>query len=127
MVGIPVSDLRDRLAEIIYEAERLPALPLSVRLEIADALLASEEWQAREQAIGLLRLIADEALGNPGDEYASVPTQYVHEAARLAAVRGEGGPAPEKISCACAGACHMRPEPCSLSCIAHHAAVRRAT
>ncbi len=43
---MPDPALRDRLAEIIYDAE--PWLSLPRRQKIADVLLASEEWQARE-------------------------------------------------------------------------------
>jgi len=41
----------DRLAEILYKAGRLRVLPLSVRLEIAAAILVSEEWSAREAVL----------------------------------------------------------------------------
>ena len=43
--------LRDTLAQIIYDAGRLHALSIQERLEIADAILASEEWQAREAVL----------------------------------------------------------------------------
>jgi hypothetical protein len=45
----------------------------------------------RRVFLGLLRLIATEALGEPTDEYVSVPTRYALEAARLANVADRAG------------------------------------
>ena len=100
---MPEPALRDRLAEILYGAaqeagivnyrRRYRWLRLDVQRrnrwrEVANALLASEEWQATEQSLGLLKLIVEESLGSLKAEYTSVPTQYVVEAARLTAARG---------------------------------------
>lgn len=85
--------LQDRLAELLYEAvrEHAPVVPYrpwaeagegrekSAWRRIADALLASEEWRAREAAVFLLESLLDD----------TSRSRLMSRLARLDAVRGE--------------------------------------
>ncbi len=109
MVGIPVSDLRDRLAKIIKEAAKQypPGSDIDEgSLGIADALLASEEWQAREAVVEAamawidapvgMNIIAAAELGldtfeiaRENEKRARANTTLRAALSRLAALKGE--------------------------------------
>ena len=87
---MPSPTLRDRLIEIIVKAI-VDSGPLGDHPpNIADALLASEEWQAREAVVKAATREHEhcDGVGVDLDEEDSAPCAMCHYLARLAAMRG---------------------------------------
>jgi len=93
--AMPDPALHARLAEILEDAWLGIPDHSNVWLAVADALLASEEWQAREKVVSLMTLVALRAYEWPKCMWfagwlSRQESLEIGEAlARLAAVRGE--------------------------------------
>ena len=68
------------------EGEKELVGKIATTLDAFAAKAVRKQWKLLREASGLLQLISREALGDPQDEYISIPTQYAAEASRLAPI-----------------------------------------